>query len=83
MLTAGKIRMAIASKVICLTKYEMRRSNCKEDIAFNKLARTKLFELLNDPGTRLFIEPLEYVEEAYRLEVEGSEKEMRDFIKYV
>ena len=77
---AGKVRMAIASKVICLVKYEMKLSGTSEDAAYANVMKTDLYALLKDEETGLFLEPKEYVEEAYRLEVKKSVKAMYEFI---
>ena len=73
-------RMGIASKIICLVKAEMQESGTKEYVAYAKVANTKLYKLLKDPGTRLFLEPFEYVREAYNIETKDSVEKMLDFI---
>ncbi len=80
-MNASRVRVGILSKIICLVKFEMQMSNSNESEAYAKLISTEFYKLLKDKGTALFLEPIEYVEEAYTLERTKSKEEMLKFIQ--
>ena len=77
------IKWAIQSKVICLVKFDMCMHNISEDKAYINVIQTELFKLLQDESTKLYLEPKEFIEEAYRIEVNKSIKDMLEFIAKV
>lgn len=80
-MTEGLKKMGITSKVICLVKKEMKESGLSENKAYEKVASTKLFELLKNSKTGLFLEPIGYIEKAYELETNNSLESMLEFIR--
>ena len=58
-MTKSRLRTAIANSVVGLTKHLMRTGHLSKDRAYMKLYATETFRLLNDPRTRLFLEPNE------------------------
>ena len=65
MMNNNKYKTAIQSKTICLVKYEMKLSNSSEDIAYERVIQTKLYELLKDKDTGLCLEPIGFIYDAY------------------
>ena len=52
-----------------------------QDVAYHKLCGMKLFELLSDPETRLYLESDDYLRAACDTELERDVDAMYDFIK--
>lgn len=77
---AAKIKMAIKSKVICLVKYEMERSHVDESTAFSSVASTELYTLIKEPETRLYLEPIEVIREAFDIEKTDSADAMKLYV---
>ena len=80
MLGDNKIEIAIQSKVIYLTKKIMQSENCNEEIAYKNLMNTKIYEILLNKESGLYLEPAEFVVEAYELERGSSIEDMIKFI---
>ena len=80
MLSDNKIEIAIQSKVIYLTKKIMQNENCNEEIAYKNLINTKIYEMLLNKESGLYLEPAEFITEAYELERDSSIEDMIEFI---
>ena len=80
-MTDGKIKVVTGGKVVGLTRYLMSRDGTAQDAAYRKLCGMKLFELLSDPDTRLYLESDKYLESACRAELDRGIDAMYDFIK--
>ena len=74
MITESRIETTKGMCVIALTKHLMNKLNLSDDAAFERLLRMKLFSLLMDSDTRL------YLCKACDLELDGSEERMYEFI---
>lgn len=80
-MTEGKARVATGGKVVELVRYIMARDGTSSDVAYRKLCGMKLFELLTDPETRLFLEDDDYLKRACATELDEGLDAMFDFIK--
>ena len=56
-MTKSRAKTAIANSVVGLTKHLMRQCRLSKDKAYMRLYTTETFRVLNDPRTRLFLEP--------------------------
>ena len=74
------IKSAIQSKVICLVKFDMNLHKINEEKAYINVMQT---ELLKDESTKLYLEPKEFIEEAYKIEINKSSEDMLRFIAKV
>ena len=70
------IKSAIQSKVICLVKFDMNLHKINEEKAYINVMQTELFKLLKDESTKLYLEPKEFIEEAYKIEINKSSEDM-------
>lgn len=77
------IKSAIQSKVICLVKFDMNLHKINEEKAYINVMQTELFKLLKDESTKLYLEPKEFIEEAYKIEINKSSDDMLRFIAKV
>ena len=77
------IKSAIQSKVICLVKFDMNLHKINEEKAYINVMQTELFNLLKDESTKLYLEPKEFIEEAYKIEINKSSEDMLRFIAKV
>ena len=77
------IKSAIQSKVICLVKFDMKLHKINEEKAYINVMQTELFKLLKDESTKLYLEPKEFIEEAYKIEINKSSEDMLRFIAKV
>ena len=77
---SSKIKKSIESKIICMTRLIMRDAKCSETVAFKKFKTSKVYEILADEKSRLYLEPIEFLYEAYCIEVRQSQQEMIKFI---
>ena len=77
------IKSAIQSKIICLVKFDMNIHKINEEKAYINVMQTELFKLLKDESTKLYLEPKEFIEEAYRIEINKSSSDMLRFIAKV
>lgn len=77
------IKSAIQSKVICLVKFDMNLHKINEEKAYINVMQTELFKLLKDESTKLYLEPKEFIEEAYKIEINTSSEDMLRFIAKV
>ena len=77
------IKSAIQSKVICLVKIDMNLHKINEEKAYINVMQTELFKLLKDESTKLYLEPKEFIEEAYKIEINKSSEDMLRFIAKV
>ncbi|MBP5544403.1 MAG: hypothetical protein ILM98_10020 [Kiritimatiellae bacterium] len=80
-MTEGKAKVVTGGKVVELTRYLMSRDGTSPDAAYRKLCGMKLFELLSDSDTRLFLESDEYLREACAAELDQGLDALYDFIK--
>ena len=74
------IKSAIQSKIVCLVKFDMNIQKINEEKAYINVMQTELFKLLNDESTKLYLEPREFIEEAYNIEISKSSADMLKFI---
>ena len=77
------IKSAIQSKIICLVKFDMNLHKINEEKAYINVMQTELFKLLKDESTKLYLEPKEFIEEAYKIEINKSSNDMLKFIAKV
>ena len=77
------IKSAIQSKVICLVKFDMNLHKINEEKSYINVMQTELFKLLKDESTKLYLEPKEFIEEAYKIEINKSSEDMLRFIAKV
>lgn len=77
------IKSAIQSKVICLVKFDMNLHKINVEKAYINVMQTELFKLLKDESTKLYLEPKEFIEEAYKIEINKSSEDMLRFIAKV
>ena len=56
-MTQDRVRHAIASCVVGLTRHVMSRDSLSQDLAYRKVLGSELFKLVSDPDTRLCFEP--------------------------
>ena len=77
------IKSAIQSKIICLVKFDMNIHKINEEKAYINVMQTELFKLLRDTSTKLYLEPKEFIEEAYKIEINKSSSDMLKFIAKV
>lgn len=77
------IKSAIQLKVICLVKFDMNLHKINEEKAYINVMQTELFKLLKDESTKLYLEPKEFIEEAYKIEINKSSEDMLRFIAKV
>lgn len=80
-MTDGKIKVVIGGKVIELTRYLMTRDGTTQDVAYHKFCGMRLFELLSDPETRLYLESDDYLKLACAAELDQGLDALYDFIK--
>ena len=80
-MTDGKIKVVTGGKVIELTRHLMLRDGTMQDVAYHKLCGMRLFELLSDPETRLYLEGDDYLKAACDAELDRGVDAMYDFIK--
>ena len=80
-MTAGKIKVVTGGKVIELTRCLMARDGTTQDVAYHKLCGLKLFELLSDPESRLYLESDDYLRSACAAELDHGLDALYDFIK--
>ena len=80
-MTDGKIKVVTGGKVIELTRHLMSRDETMQDAAYHKLCGMKLFELLSEPDTRLYLESDDYLRAACDTELDHGVDAMYDFIK--
>ena len=80
-MTDGKIKVVTGGRVIELTRYLMARDGTTQDVAYHKLCGMKLFELLSDPETRLYLEGDDYLKSACASELDHGLDALYDFIK--
>ena len=79
-MTDGKKQTALGLSVVALTKYLMHRYSIDHEEAYKRLASTKLFELLNDLDTGLYLEQNKYLCDACLKELEQGQEAMYEFI---
>lgn len=79
----GKIKLAIQSKINCLVKLDMDMHKIKQAEAYINVMQTELFKLLKDESTKLYLESKEFIEEAYKIEINKSSSDMIKFIAKV
>lgn len=76
----SKIETTVGLCVVALTKHIMNKQNVDYEIAYKKLLTTELYNLLQDPETRLFLETNEYLTEACNKELECGKEVMYEYI---
>ena len=81
MLTDKEINTAIDSKVRCLIQYDSENyTNGNLERSCRRVLKSKLYDLIINPDSRLFIEPIDYIFEAYNIEKRQGVDLMMDFI---
>ena len=80
-MTAGQKKMGVLSKIIYLVKVEMESNGVSESKAYDKILQTQIYGLLKNTKTGLYLEPAEYIKEAYEIETNNSAEKMMEFIK--
>lgn len=76
----SKIETVTGMCVVALTKHIMKKQNIDFETAYKKLLKMKLYELLRDSDTRLFLETNEYLRLACDKEQEEGEDAMYEYI---
>ena len=61
----------------------MNLHKINEEKAYINVMQTELFKLLKDESTKLYLEPKEFIEEAYKIEINKSSEDMFRFIAKV
>ncbi len=79
-MTEQKADACIAVAVVSLTKSIMEYYSIGQEEAYKKIVTTRLFQLLNNSQTGLFLEPNWYLKEACVIELEKGKDEM---VKYI
>ena len=81
MLTNKSIKGAIESKIRCLIQYDSENyTNGNLEESYRRVSTSKLYEFILNPDSRLFIEPIDYIFEAYDIEQKQGVDLMIDFI---
>lgn len=80
MLNESKIEMAINSKVIYITKHIMNNTKYDEENALKLFMSTKLYKILLEKKSGLYLEPVGFLIDALHIELEKSEEAMREYI---
>lgn len=79
-MSAGKAQIVLGLSIVEITKCLMERFSVGHVEAYQKLVSTDFFELLNDLGTGLYLEPDGYLCEGCLLELEKGPEAMYEFI---
>ncbi len=69
-MTESRIELTKASCVIALTKHIMQKYSLDLKNAYVKLMNSKLYELLVDSDSRMYLEPNDYLIKAYNIETD-------------
>jgi len=67
-MTDERIHNTIGECAIGLTQHIMSRDAVSHDVAYCKLLGSELFKLINDPDTRLYLEPNSELARLYDIE---------------
>ena len=76
----SRIELAKASCVIALTKHIMQKYGIDLKAAYIKLMNSMLYELLMDSNSRLYLEPNDYLIQAYNVETDLGIDEFCSYI---
>ena len=79
-MTQDRIRHAIASCVVGLTRHVMSRYSLSPDSAYRKVLCSELFKLVSDPDTRLCFEPNSELASYYDIETAKGVDSLYDAI---
>lgn len=66
----SRIELAKASCMIALTKHIMQKYGMDLKAAYIKLMDSNLYDLLMDSDTRMYLEPNDYLVQAYNVETD-------------
>ncbi|WP_367567171.1 hypothetical protein [Lacrimispora sp.] len=75
-----KIQSAINLKVICLVKWIMEQMEVTEDVAYEKLLPMELYRILTDMETGLYLEPIEYIYDCYKIETDQGPEHLLQYV---
>lgn len=75
-----KVETTIGLCVVSLTKHIMMKQGLNHEAAYKKLLATELYQLLQDPGTRLFLETNTYLNTAYDTEQQDGIAALYEYI---
>lgn len=76
----SRIELAKASCVIALTKHIMQKYSMDLKAAYTKLMSSRLYELLVDSDSRMYLEPNDYLVQAYNVETDLGIDEFCSYI---
>ena len=79
-MTQDRVRHAIASCVVGLTRHVMSRDSISQDLAYRKVFGSELFKLVSDPDTRLCFEPNSELATYYDIETSKGVDSLYDAI---
>ena len=79
-MTQDRVRHAIASCVVGLTRHVMSRDSLSHDLAYRKVFGSELFKLISDPDTRLYFEPNSELATYYDIETAQGVDSLYDAI---
>ena len=79
-MTQDRVRHAIASCVVGLTRHVMLRDSIPQDAAYRKVFGSELFKLVSDPDTRLCFEPNSELAAYYDIETAKGVDSLYDAI---
>ncbi len=75
-----KIQSAINLKVICLVKWIMEQKKITEDAAYEQLLPMELYRMLTDEETGIYLEPIEYIYDCYKIETEQGPEQLIQYV---
>ena len=79
-MTQDRVRHAIASCVVGLTRHVMSRDSLPQDSAYRKVFGSELFKLVSDPDPRLCFEPNSELAVYYDIETSKGVDSLYDAI---
>lgn len=79
-MTENRIELTKASCIIALTKHIMQKYSLDLKAAYIKLMNSKLYELLLDSDSRMYLEPNDYLVQAYNVETDLG---INEFCSYI
>lgn len=78
-----KIQAAVSLKIVNLVKWIMEQENITEDVAYEKILSMDLYRMLMDEETGLYLEPIEYIYECYKVEAGQGMEGLRHYINII
>ena len=79
-MSESKIETTTGMCVVALTRHIMNRKSIDYEAAYKLLLTTELYELLLDAETRLFLEPNDYLCQAYDIELQDGKDALYCYI---